>query len=147
MNIHATMRICNSSRVANRLQWLSLWFSLNERSTEQLQCKMQTPPASYSPPSSILHISFFLPSFLFNCWWLLFLMHRSILKRVTDKKQAPAERCLLWERVYASSNNLKLTTLCFPSYSKGNSSVEYSIEHSAVKIPVVRTLCWPLARE
>ncbi|KAL1278377.1 hypothetical protein QQF64_025050 [Cirrhinus molitorella] len=100
---------------------------------------MQTPPASYSP--TLLHISHFfpLPLFFFIYRWLLYLMHQSILKHVTDRIKHQ-QRDVRFEDVY-TSNNPKLTNaFCFPSYSKGNCSVDYSIEHFAVKIPVVLTL-------
>lgn len=105
-------QICSWSSVANKMQWLSLWFSLYERNAEQLQVKMQTPPACCSPPSSIFHISFF-PSFLFICWWLLYLMHQSILKHVTDRKNHQ-QRDVRFENVYTQPNNPKLTNALLP---------------------------------
>lgn len=138
-------QICSWSRVANKIQWLSLWFSLYERNTEQLQVKMQTPPACCSPPSSIFHISFFLhfSSSVDGCstWCTSPFWNMSLIEKTTSREMFALRTC---------THSLIIQnwqTLCFPSYSKGNCSAEYSTEHSAVKIPVVRPLCWALTRE
>lgn len=138
-------QICSWSRVANKIQWLSLWFSLYERNTEQLQVKMQTPPACCSPPSSIFHISFFLhfSSSVDGCstWCTSPFWNMSLIEKTTSREMFALRTC---------THSLIIQnwqTLCFPSYSKGNCSAEYSTEHSAVKIPVVWPLCWALTRE
>lgn len=93
-----SMRICNWSRVSNTLQWLSLWFSLCERNTEQLQVKMQTPPASYSPPYSIFHISFFLhfSSSVDGCftWCTGLFWNTSLIETSTSRKMFALRTCI-----------------------------------------------------